>query len=284
MPELPEVETVRRDLADVIIERSIATLEVFDPKLALFKKCAPQLLGKTFAMPQRRGKFLLLRFVDTDQILVIHLRMTGQIIYRSKQTLFASGHPAKIDPKHLPDKHTRFCIRLDDGAEIFFNDQRRFGTVELMSAEELDKRLAVFGVEPGQAAWTPEYFSGILANRKTPIKALLLNQNLIFGLGNIYADEVCFRSGVLPMRPVSSLTKAEQRAIFANCDLVLQEAIECRGTSIRDFVGSDGKPGGYAEKLRVYQRHGQECLVCGNLISKIKCAGRGTHYCVKCQR
>ncbi len=284
MPELPEVETVRRDLVEVIVGKKIVAVEVFDPKLASFKKAAPQLVSKQFAEPNRRGKFLLLGFLDFDQILVIHLRMTGQIIYRSTEMLFASGHPAKIDPQHLPDKHTRFLIRLDDGAEIFFNDQRRFGTVELLAADEVKKRLAVFGVEPGQPEWNWEYFYSLTKNRKTSIKALLLNQNLIFGLGNIYADEVCFCSGVLPSRSVSSLKKTEFQKIFANCTLILQEAIDCRGTSIRDFVGSDGKPGGYAEKLRVYQRQGQECLECGGLISKIRCAGRGTHYCVKCQK
>ncbi len=317
MPELPEVETVRRDLAEVITGQQITAVQVFDTKLSMFKKVAQKIVGKTCAQPQRRGKFLLLPFTDFGHILVIHLRMTGQMIYRNKLSasqkqaasrkppvvvvfpllpektgldesdkyiFFASGHPAKIDLYNLPDKHTRFQITFDDGGELFFNDQRRFGTAELLAPAAVEAILQPFGVEPGLPEWTLDYFTGLTNNRKTSIKALLLNQNLIFGLGNIYADEVCFRSGVLPTRLAGELTKAEQKKIFANCDSILKEAIECRGTSIRDFVDGSGKPGGFAEKLQVYQRQGQDCFVCGTPISKIKCAGRGTHYCSKCQK
>ncbi len=284
MPELPEVETVRRDLADVLPGRTITGIQVFDPKLTAFARVAESLVGQDFVEPQRRGKFLLLPFAAETRLLVIHLRMTGQMIYRRGEHIFASGHPARIDPQHLPDRHTRVQFTLDDGGELFFNDQRRFGTVLLLTPAAVETMLARFGIEPGHPGWTQQYFDGLVKNRTTSIKALLLNQNLIFGLGNIYADEVCFRSGVLPMRPAGKLTKAERERIFQNCSAVLAEAIECRGTSIRDFVDGSGRPGGFAEKLRVYQRQGQECLVCATPISKVKAAGRGTHYCSRCQK
>lgn len=285
MPELPEVETVRRDLAEVLPGRAIKTAEIFDRKLASdpIALCA-EITGKIFSEPERRGKYLILPFERFDKQLVIHLRMTGQIIYRETNMVFASGHPAKIAIGLLPDKHTRMRIMLDDGGEVFFNDQRRFGTVALMAPSELSEKLAPFGIEPGTKDWSFDRFARVFTGRKAPIKSLLLNQTLIFGLGNIYADEACHRASLLPMRPAASLSAKEIERLFAACGEVIAEAVELRGTSMRDFVDSHGIEGGFAEKLRVYRRTGHDCPGCGHPIARGKCAGRGTHFCPVCQK
>lgn len=284
MPELPEVETVRRDLSQAIPGRKIVKLEIFDQKLTKHVPQIQEITGKTFAEPDRKGKFLILPLRDYGKIPVIHLRMTGQIIFRSAKNKFAAGHPGAFRFDNLPDKFTRLLIRFDNDGELFFNDARRFGTLELLSADEMEGRFAPFGIEPGTKQWNFCDFAQLFAERKTSVKALLLNQNRIFGLGNIYADESCFHAGILPFRPADSLSKAELKKIFLSCTEIIATAIASRGTSVRDYTDAQGQQGGYAEKLMVYGRAGLPCLVCGTKISKIKHAGRGTHFCENCQK
>jgi formamidopyrimidine-DNA glycosylase len=283
MPELPEVETVRADMQEVLPNRTIVDFDVFDGKLGN-KKDFLGLQNSVIDRVDRRGKYILIERKNADESLIIHLRMTGQIIYRSPKMVFASGHPSALDIPNLPDKHVRMSFKLDDGGKLFFRDSRRFGTVIMLEHKKLDQYFTRFGIEPFTNNWNYADFKKNIKRRKTSLKATLLNQEVIFGLGNIYVDEMCFRAGVLPNEDIERLTEADMKKLYNRCEEVLRESIEMRGTSIKDYLDGSGKSGNFAEKLMVYSRGGLPCYKCGNLIVKTQHAGRGTHFCVRCQK
>ena len=316
MPELPEVETIRRDLIKKILNKKITVVKVLKAR-SVGGSAAPFikiLTGNSFSRVDRRGKLLILRFASAALIgsgktaptaLLCHLKMTGQLIYeketKTKIEIVAGGHKlSEKDIDALPNQWTRIAFVFADGSELFFNDLRLFGYMKLASTEEVEKALKKYGPEPieiplpageGQRvrAHSPEfifdYFSSLFSKRKnTTLKALLLNQELIAGLGNIYVDEVCFCAGVRPMRRVGSVSKAEQKKIFVCIPKVLTKALKHRGTTFRNFLDSSGKKGNYTDFLRVYDRDGEPCKHCGTIIRKTVAAGRGTHFCPSCQR
>lgn len=287
MPELPEVETIRRGLLKNVLRKKIVKVNILWGKSV--KGDRAKFLGsvkKGFKNIGRIGKLLIFELNDTGKYMLVHLKMTGQLIYRSKRKLIAGGHKiSDKDLENLPNQHTRLRFTFEDGSDLFFNDLRKFGYLKIADEKEKNRETAKFGINALSSDFTWKKFESLLAGKKTSIKAFLLNQKNIAGIGNIYADEVCFAAGVLPSRRADSLSESEKKKIFQNITKILEKAIECGGTTFRDYKDSEGKRGGYCDFLKVYGRAGLNCLKCGkNKLKKTKIAGRGSVYCPVCQK
>jgi len=272
MPELPEVETVRRGLEKLILEKKIASLDIRYPKmiktdLDQFQKELP---GQVVKSMGRRGKYLL--FYLTDKVLISHLRMEGKYFYY---------------PDQVPErKHAHIFIHFEDGGTLVYEDVRKFGTMELLAPELLEayflsKKL---GPEPTEQDFDLEIFRGALKKSKKPIKSHLLDQTLVAGLGNIYVDEVLWRAKVHPARTSNSLSAQEARKLHDQTIEVLGQAVEKGGSTIRTYTNAFGEDGTMQEFHQVYDKTGEACSRCGSIIEKIQLGGRGTHFCPKCQR
>jgi len=291
MPELPEVETIRRDLVSKIVNKKIKEVKILDKKVVEEGKDKEYKNLKNLKIITiiRQGK-LLAFLLENKKYILIHLKMTGQLVFKSDSDIIAGGHPfssknnSNSISKVLPDKHTRFIIYFSNGSILFFNDIRRFGYVKLVSKEKWQEIKESYGPEPLKAEFKLEDFKQMLSKRKTSIKAVLLNQKLISGLGNIYVDESLFMSNIDPRREAKSLKDKEVENLFKNIVKVLKLAIKNRGTTFSDYVDGSGKAGGYSSKLLVFGRDGDLCGKCGSVIKKVKVAGRGTHICEKCQK
>lgn len=289
MPELPEVETIRRDLEKKIAGEKIKSIEILATK-SIHNKAADflaVLADNNFKHIERRGKLLMFALNKTADFayLLVHLKMTGQLIYRNKKQLLAGGHSQNSTDTIVPNKFTRVVFNFSDGGQLFFNDMRRFGYLKLVSKEEKEKIVTNnFGIEPLTPDYTWEAFANLFKKRQTNIKALLLNQKLISGIGNIYADEICFCAKILPTRKVTSLSASKIKKLFKCIGDVLKVAIENRGTTFNNYVDSNGQTGSHVNFLNVYGRDGEKCKRCKGIILKIKHAGRGTHYCPNCQK
>lgn len=293
MPELPEVETIRRDLAAALLNRRIASIDILSPRTAtpsaaLFKK---ESAGRKITKVGRRGKLLIFRLSPKKggkfDYLLIHLKMTGQLIYADKKKKIAGGHSlnTREELKELPNKHTRAIIAMAGGGKLFFNDLRKFGYLKLASQAELDKLLENnYGPEPLTPAFTFPAFKKALSHTNVKIKAALLNQKLIAGLGNIYADEVLWAARIRPDRPTQKVTETELKKLFVSINRIIKLAIKHRGTTFSDYVDSRGRKGNFSKFLKVYGRGGEKCPNCHNPLKKSKIAGRGTHYCPICQK
>jgi formamidopyrimidine-DNA glycosylase len=274
MPELPEVETVKTTLNQLVagrtIERATVTLDRIiqrpdDP--AMF--CA-LLQGQMISRIERRGKFL--RFLLNDYVLVSHLRMEGRYgVYRSTEPV---------------EKHTHVIFHFSDGEELRYKDVRQFGTMHLFSVgqELANPPLAKLGLEPLDERFTLKAFRGLLEKRTTKIKPLLLNQEYVVGLGNIYVDESLFRARLHPEREANSLSAREWRRLHEAVVATLQEAVNAGGSSIKSYVNGQGEMGMFQQQLQVYGRQGEPCSACGRPIHKFVVGGRGTHICRHCQR
>ncbi|MFA6551588.1 MAG: bifunctional DNA-formamidopyrimidine glycosylase/DNA-(apurinic or apyrimidinic site) lyase [Patescibacteria group bacterium] len=286
MPELPEVETIRRDLEAKIKNKEIVGIAVKKPSVVrgAYKKLIAAMDGQAITAINRRGK-LLIAVLRDDRFLLIHLKMTGQLIYEYKQEIIAGGHSFAKTDLDLPGKHTHVIISFRDGSHLYFNDLRQFGYMKIVDKKGLEEELAKFGIEPLTADFTLANFKKIFARRKTSVKALLLNQKLIAGIGNIYADEICFYAGIRPSRTAPTLNNAEIKKLYQGCKIILQKAIKARGTTFNTFRDADGNKGGFIKFLKVYGRKGERCKRCrAGVIIKIKQGGRGTHYCPECQK
>lgn len=289
MPELPEVETIRRDLEKKIAGQKIKDIAILATKSVHNKKAdfLSALVGNNFKHIERRGKLLMFALNKTGKYayLLAHLKMTGQLIYRNKKQILAGGHSQTAMDTNVPNKFTRVIFTFGDGGQLFFNDLRRFGYLKLVSKEEKEKIVKNnFGIEPLTPDYIFESFAELFQKRQTNIKAFLLNQKLISGIGNIYADEACFEAKVLPTRKVNSLTPQEIKKLFKCVEDILRMAIEHRGTTFNNYVDSDGRTGSHVDFLKVYGRDGEKCKKCKSVILKMKFAGRGTHYCASCQK
>lgn len=292
MPELPEVETIRQDLRKKILNKKIVQVVVLRARSVANQKekFSRALTGNAIKEIDRRGKLMVWRLKKGEQSLLVHLKMTGQLIYekqtKSKIDVVAGGHKlSEKDIECLPNDFTRIIFEFADGGQLFFNDLRVFGYMKLSAPAEVARALAHFGPEPFSKQFTFAYFSELFKKRvKAPVKALLLNQELVAGLGNIYADEVCFCAGVRPTRSAGAVSVAEQKKMFACIPKILKESLKHRGTTFRNFLDSSGRKGNYTDFLRVYDRAGDPCKRCGTLIKKTRVAGRGTHFCPGCQR
>lgn len=288
MPELPEVETIRRELAKVLIAKTIHNISSTSAKtlaplsLKQFKKLV---IGKQIINIERRAKVLVITLSDQNHI-IIHLKMTGQLIYRPQiGKIIFGGHPQPGGLENLPNTFTRVVFDFTDKSKLYFNDMRKFGWVKHIKNHERETLFAKTGVEPLSKQFTYETFTKLLAKYpKRNLKQFLLDQTLIAGLGNIYVDESCFLSKVLPTRIVDSLKTTEKQDLYKNIITVLKLSISKKGTSAKNYVRSDGTKGNFNTYLTVYGRAKLPCLVCGTPVTKIKFAGRGTHFCSKCQK
>ena len=293
MPELPEVETVRRDLLANLLDKKITGVTVLNDKTVSgsIKNFLKILSGSFFVDILRRGKLLIFKLKQKDSYLLVHLKMTGQLIYLSDNSMIAGGHSLRAQSFEksvggkLPNKHTRVIINFKDKSRLFFNDLRKFGYMRVVNKEELETFIAKnYGPEPLSADFTLVGFNAQLKRRRRSIKAVLLDQKVVAGLGNIYVDEVLFAAGVRPMRLAAELTKPEITKIYQAILKILPQAIKYRGTTFSNYVDSQGKKGNFSTKLQVYGRGKEKCYRCGRELIKTKIAGRGTHYCSYCQK
>ncbi|MBU2702464.1 formamidopyrimidine-DNA glycosylase [Sporomusaceae bacterium BoRhaA] len=273
MPEMPEVETIRRQLADKLLGHTIMDMDIRLSRLFKWPEASEvkaHLIHQTIVAVTRRGKYLLFT-LSNEKILVVHLRMTGRLLYQAKQ--------------EQEDAYTRIVFYLENKHVLIYADTRTLGTLYVMSEPELARisGLATMGPEPCSAGFTREYLSRGLAKRHGNLKALLLNQQFIGGLGNIYVDECLAVAGISPERKASSLLGCEVDKLYEAVNRVIQEGLEDGGTTFRDYQNSEGKSGSHQDRLWVYDRTGQPCRRCGTAIMKKVVAGRGTHYCPHCQ-
>ena len=274
MPELPEVETVRSRLEPVLSGRTFERVEIGDARLTRpFDPAtvAAQLEGERVASVERRGKYLIVRF-ESERVLLIHLRMTG--------SLLVAG------PDGLPDDpYRRAVVRLDDGSAVAYRDVRRFGTWLLLEPGELDDYLAArLGDEPLGSGFSAKALGRRLAGRRAPLKAALLDQRVIAGVGNIYADEALWYARLHPLRPAGDLTPDELSDLHRGVRRALRKGIERQGASLRDYSTPDGERGAMQDEFVVYGRAGEHCRRCGTPIERTRAGGRGTWFCPGCQR
>jgi formamidopyrimidine-DNA glycosylase len=275
MPELPEVETIRRQLAPALEGRTIERFEVLDARWsepAAPAEVADAVEGRAIEAVGRRGKYFDVELTD-EAHLVMHLRMTGNLL------LVRPGNDAE-------QPYVRVRIGLDDGSTVLFADPRRFGTgIVLLGDEARDEYFSErLGVEPLSPEFTAEALRALAKGRRSPVKAFLLAQERIAGVGNIYADEALFRARIHPLRPVGTLRRAQLEALRGAVIESLEAGIDARGASIDDFRHTDGARGSFQDRFLVHRREGEPCPRCGTAIVKLRAAGRGTYICPRCQR
>lgn len=273
MPELPEIESLKRKLASKIIKTRVAriTTKRDDLRYPLPIDLAETFRGCSIFAVRRRSKYLLLDF-DNAKTLVIHLGMSGRFFF--------------TDPSSVLDKHDHVLIDLEDGRHLRLRDPRRFGMMFFCDTAKLfeNRFFNHLGVEPLEPEFSSDYLFGIAKKSSAPIKSLLMNAAHVVGVGNIYANEALYLSGVRPMRLASKITKIEAVRLVENVKKTLAKSILAGGTTFRDYVDSDQKPGLYQVHLHVYGREGEPCLGCQSLIKRVIQVGRSSFYCPKCQR
>jgi formamidopyrimidine-DNA glycosylase len=288
MPELPEVETVRLQLRAKVRGKTIDTVTVYHAKtVGHDEQIADRLHGATIADIDRIGKLLIVSFSNRPDLYVLtHLKMTGQFIYRDQRgRTHGGGHTlTESDTQTLPHRHTRVALRFTDGTELFFNDMRLFGYFRVADPAEVERARGHFGPEPIAPDFDIPRFVTDLRARRAPVKAVLLDQTFVAGLGNIYVDEALWRDRVRPTRRADRVTKAEAAALAAAATAVLAESIAVGGTTFQHFVDTGGEAGNFTDYLKVFGRTGEVCERCGGTIVKTRTAGRGTHYCPGCQK
>lgn len=287
MPELPEVETVRRGLSELVVGRTIQHVIVRDSPKSLPADDATVhafVVGASIVRVSRRAKVLLVD-LSSDYTLVIHLKMTGQLVYRGLQ-VFGAGHPTDSLVGELPDRSTRVVLEFTDGSHLYFNDQRKFGWIKPMPTVEVPNIdfMTRVGPEPLEDSFDAAAFIPRIRRRNnTTIKAALLDQTVLAGVGNIYADEALWGAQLHPATRVRDITDAQLTTLLTEVKYVMNLAIEKGGSTDRNYVNADGKRGSYIDFARVFRREGLECPRCGATIEKSRVAGRGTHTCPVCQ-
>ncbi len=286
MPELPEVETVKLGLVKLLPGSTVKSVnhnwdKSFPNAQADVKKF---LVGAKVITVRRRAKVLMID-LSTEYSLIIHLKMTGQLVFRGKQN-FGAGHPTKSLVGELPDKSTRVTITFIDDSQLFFNDQRKFGWMKLLPTSEIGSMdfMRKVGPEPLEQNFSAkDLIERLQKRKKSNIKAVLLDQSVIAGVGNIYADESLFAAGIHPASIVSAVPKAKLEKLYQELRRILNLSIEYGGTTDRNYVDALGQKGNYMDHTKVFRRQKQLCLNCKGEIIKIRVAGRGTHVCPKCQ-
>lgn len=272
MPEIAEVETVRNTLKKQILHKKIKEVQIYyepmiESDVAIFKK---NLVGQSFIDIKRRGKWLIL---ETEKFyLLSHLRMEGKYFIKREE-----------EPK---EKHEHVIFVFEDHTTLRYCDTRKFGRMNLILKKDLENTECIQkqGLEPGDKNLTSQYLLDKFQKKKLPIKTVLLDQTIISGLGNIYANEVLFYAKINPLKAAGSLTKDECERIIEGTNIIIKEAIRMGGTTIRSYTSSLGVTGRFQQNLKVHKREGEPCFVCGTLIENIKVGGRSTYYCPKCQK
>lgn len=289
MPELPEVETIRRQLSRMLVGKRVKDIEVRNQRSFLGE--SRKIIGSKIIGLTRRAKILIIK-LDNNQFLVIHLKMTGQLVWQAKSQKpkvksnkvdIVGGHPDKVYNQSLPHQYTRIIFAFDDGSQLYFNDLRKFGWLAVTNRPE--KYIEHLGVEP----LSPEFNIGkvqeiVAQNPRAKIKPLLMKQEVIAGIGNIYSDEILLAARILPTRSAGDLAPEEIRALFVAIPQILKKALKMGGTSRSDYLKPDGSKGGFMDYAMVYGRRGQPCKLCGATIKTLKLAGRTAHFCPVCQR
>jgi formamidopyrimidine-DNA glycosylase len=273
VPELPEVETVRAQLEPVVVGRRLARVEIADTRLTRPEDplvVAAELIGERVSALERRGKYLVFRF-ESGRGLLVHLRMTGSFRH-------ATGGGLPDDP------YRRAVVRLDDGSDVGYRDVRRFGTWALLERDELEPFLAArLGEEPLGRSFTARALAARLAGRRAPIKAALLDQRTLAGMGNIYVDEALWRARIHPLRPARNLDAEEVKRLHRGVRRALEAGLARQGATLRDYATPDGGSGSMQDEFNVYGRLDEPCPRCGTPIEKTRAGGRGTWYCPACQ-
>lgn len=310
MPELPEVETIKRGLAKVIVGKKIADIEIETAKSFLGNK--NDVIDTEITGIERRAKLIQIK-LSNNLNLLFHLKLTGQLIYRQstdslQQTAnrkkyiskisnkqlavsrqpsanFAGGHPSHDWHADLPNSNTRIIFTFNDNSKLFFNDLRKFGWCKVLTSQSIKALKKEFGIEPFSKDFTIpnlQVYAAKFGNRK--IKQFLIDQKIIAGIGNIYADESLFEAKISPFRKINTIKLSEWTKLQKSILRILKMAIKYGGTTDSDYVNAEGKKGGMQNHLKVYHRAGQKCFGCNGQVKRITLGGRGTHYCPACQR
>lgn len=291
MPELPEVETIKRDLAESVVGQRITGVDFLWP--GILKGVAPKdfekmVIGKTITSVERRAKNLVINLNNIN--LLFHMKMTGHLIIVNESWQLDSvgkwkHKEGKESPLYDPlNQYIRAVFHLDNGKKIAFSDLRKFAYLKTLNNEELNNFLEEYGPEPFSDEFSTSYLKETFENKKIAIKKVLMDQASIAGIGNIYADEILFASKIHPLKKANEVTEDEIKAICQNTKIILQKAIDLRGTSVSDFRDTKGKKGEFESMLKVYRRTGQPCYNDGTPIVRIVVGGRGTHFCPKEQK
>jgi formamidopyrimidine-DNA glycosylase len=282
MPELPEVETIRRQLNSVLVGRVIRRVEVFTKKS--IEGNAQDLVGWEVERVFRKSKIIEIYFLGKERVVIVHLKMTGQLVFDNGEDRVVGGHPTADWVGKLPSKHTRVIIEFMDGSKLFFNDMRRFGWMKIVEKEKYEKELRKAVPDVVDKEFSCEYLEGVFEKSKKSVKLVLMDQDKIGGVGNIYANDALYLAKVMPDRRASSLTKGELKRLWSAVRFVIGEGIKYGGASAANYVDSKGLGGTYQDHFLVYKKDGQECSVCGGKIRKMRIGGRGSFYCPRCQK
>ena len=304
MPELPEVETIRRELESKILDKKILSVEVRLPKMVSIgpetvsnkrkssKEVADKfgriLRGQKFTSARRRAKMLILDLSGAYSLLV-HLKMSGQFIFASKKELpkkIRAFNNPKFPELKLPHKYTHVIFHFQNGDKLYYNDLRQFGYLRLVRETQISKvrEFREYGPEPFDPVFSPDYFSDRLKTRKVSIKQVLMDPRVVTGIGNIYSDEILYCARVRPYRAANKVKPRELGAIYKCIPKILKSAIKRQGSSVGDFFRTDGREGTFGKVHKVYAKVGRKCQKCGTIIKSIKLGGRTSSYCPSCQK
>lgn len=288
MPELPEVETVKRGLEKVLVGKKLVDFDsdwhkAVNRPVKEYKKI---LKGLKILKVRRRARMIILD-LSQDWKIFVHLKMTGQLVFRDKKKCLIGGHPIEQSCENLPNKFTHAIFTFSDGSNLYFNDVRKFGWVRLLTDDELDhaiKRMSL-GPEPLSKDFSLDYWWQTMQKRpRSKVKQFIMDNKVVVGVGNIYSDEVCFYAKVKPGRLVGTIKKSQAKKIYDGIIKILKVAIKAQGTTFSNYVNSNGEAGAYTKKLKVYQRYGKKCYHCRGVIKRMKIGGRTSSYCPSCQK
>ncbi len=284
MPELPEVETIRRQLNEVLVGKKILKIEVL--RKSSFGGDPEKLTGCEISVIGRKAKVIEIFFKGIDQMVIIHLKMTGQLVYLNGGKRIAGGHPTADWVSRLPSPHTRVIFTFTDKSKLFFNDMRVFGWVRMVNQKKYENEIRNTAPDVTEKEFNVEYLASVLSKTGRAVKLVLMDQEKIGGVGNIYANDALFLAQIMPDKKSSSLSHEEIEKLLVAIKEVIEKGIKYGGASAADdkFVNAAGMGGKYQDHFLVYQRGGEKCNVCGGKIEKMRIGGRGTFYCPRCQK
>jgi len=282
MPELPEVETIRRQLNEVLVGKKILKIEVLREKS--FGGDSREMVGWQVESVKRKAKVIEFYFKNRGEMMIIHLKMTGQLVFVNGKKRVVGGHPTADWVKDLPSRHTRIIINFIGGSKLFFNDMRVFGWMRMVDKEKYEKETRKTAPDVTEKEFDLEYLTGVLKKSGKAVKLVLMDQEKIGGVGNIYANDALYLAKVMPNRKANSLSVAETKNLLAAVREVINRGIKYGGASAANYVDTKGLGGTYQDHFLVYKKDGQKCDKCGGKIQKMKIGGRGTFYCPSCQK
>lgn len=280
MPELPEVETIARRLNQVLRGKHISRIEILREKS--FQGSPASIIDAQIEKVTRKAKVLQVH-LDNHFSLLIHLKMTGQLIYQENGKRVGGGHPSDDWVNDLPAKHTRVIVEFKEGGTLYFNDMRVFGWIKVADEVAVKNEMASYAPDIIDAEITVAYLADMFAKRSQPVKLVIMDNTVVSGIGNIYANDALHLAKISPLRPAKSLSSSEVEKLYQAAVTVINKGIELGGATIANYRNVDGLAGGYQNVVRVYQREGEKCVECGSTIVRTKQGGRSTFYCQTCQ-